>query len=123
MLGWGFKIQLLSDKFLSERNSSKSPVLAEWDTSMFGTAWIEALVIEGKADKVLSHGYPNSYVLRVSTLLQAIENGIPDHKGVTVIGDDYVMPGDWKGHVKVDLFTIRSLNLNNLVIVDAWDLS
>ena len=123
MLGWAFRIQLLSNKLLPEHDSYKTAAFAEWDSSMFGTKWIEDLVREGKADKVLKHGYPNSYLLRAGILLEVMRKGIPDHKGVTVVGDDYVMPGDWKGNARVNLAALASFDPNEFVIVDAWDLS
>jgi hypothetical protein len=123
MLGWGFIIQQLTNKLLAKGHYSRKEPFARWDTSMFGIKWVEDLVAQGKAEKILFDGYPNSYLLRANVLLETIKNGIPDHKGFTVVGDDYVMPGNWKGQVTLDLAFLKSLKADELIIVDAWDLS
>jgi hypothetical protein len=123
MLGWGFTIQLLSNKLLSENSQSRMPPFAKWQASLGGTDWIEALVKKGLADKLFSDGYPNSYLLRASTLLEILEDGVPDHSGPTVIGDDYVLEGGWKGKIGVDVYTLMAYPPSSWIIVDAWDLS
>lgn len=114
MLGW---------EILVTPKSDDKRLLASWKVGLGGTAWLDELAKKGLAKDLGGDGYPIRYEVSAGTLTSVLERGVPKHGGPTVIGDDYVHPGDWTGDVRIDLVSLRSLDPQELLDVEAWDQS
>ena len=123
MIGW---LIIVAQQTPEERDSSvggNASNLANWETSVGGVNWLEKLTKEGKATKLSSGGYPNRYVAIARDVLPLITDMPPPHTGPTIIGDDYVMHGDWIGNVVIDYNKIAACPSDQILTIDAWDQS
>lgn len=122
MVGWYISVFQQSP---AERQAAhdRSTLLASWEASVGGIAWLEQLVAEGKAEQLLRNGYPSRYTALAKDVLPVIASGPPAHRGPLVIGDDYVMPGGWTGQLLVDQPKIDACPDNQPLTIDVWDQS
>ncbi|MDR3483182.1 MAG: hypothetical protein P4L91_21000 [Burkholderiaceae bacterium] len=123
MLGWWIVIAQQAPEEWAAATDRKAALLANWETSLGGIDWIEKLILAGKATRLLSGGYPNRYAAIARDVLPLIAGGLPAHTGPTVIGEDYVMPGDWTGNVEINLDKISSCPLGQVLTIEVWDQS
>jgi hypothetical protein len=121
MLGWEFFIRRQDDE--AHRATRSTPTLARWQAGIGGTQWLDDLVSKGVAADLGGNGYPNRYTLPVGVVVSVLAGGLPRHSGPLVIGDDYVLPGGWTGNAQFDIAQLKSLDPNEILLVEAWDQS
>ena len=126
MIGWWFIIstQTPEERDRAGNEDCKAAVLATWESSAGGIAWVNALLKEGAAiTRSLNGGYPNRYMAPASKVLPLIANGPPSHSGMTIIGDDYVMAGNWIGRVSIEHDKMAACAPDTPLTIEVWDLS
>ena len=122
MLGFDIEIYKFTDGMDITSLKIDKPILARWSSGGFrGLDWIENLVSEAKAEDLGGNGYPLYYKAKAQFILEALALDIPKNKGQTIIGDDYVMPSDWRS--EIDTSKIAKCDPDQQLIVEAWDLS
>ena len=122
MLGFDIEIYKFTDAMDITSNKIDKPILARWSSGGFrGLDWIENLVSEAKAEDLGGNGYPLYYKAKAQFILEALALDVPKNKGQTIIGDDYVMPSDWRS--EIDTSKIAKCDPDQQLIVEAWDLS
>jgi hypothetical protein len=80
-------------------------------------------VAANKAEGRIGAGYPNRYLVAARHLIALLANGAPAHQGPPIIGDDYVMPANWTGKVIIDKEALAACPPDEILMVEAWDLS
>lgn len=118
MIGWWIVIAQQTPAERDAGADQKAATLANWETSVSGIDWIENLVEEGKATQLSHGGYPDRYTAFARDVLPLIDGGPPAHKGPTIFGDDYVMPGDWTGNVMIDREKITACLPDQILTID-----
>ncbi len=121
MLGWEFFIDKQLDG-ASKRGIPRRP-LASWKTGLSGIDWLEELVNQGQAEFLGGDGYPLRYRAKASVLALKLLAGPPVHRGPLVIGDDYVMAPDYTGAFTIDRARFSECQLDEILEIEAWDLS
>ena len=122
MLGFDIEIYKFTDGMDITSLKIDKPILARWSSGGFrGLDWIENLVSEAKAEDLGGNGYPLYYKAKAQFILEALALDVPKNKGQTIIGDDYVMPSDWRSDI--DTSKIAKCDPDQQLIVEAWDLS
>jgi len=56
-------------------------------------------------------------------ILPILSDGVPNHDGPLVIGDDYVTPSGWRSEVTIFADRIEACASDEIFTIDAWDLS
>lgn len=123
MIGWWFVISAQTPEERDRSIDPKAGVLANWETSVGGIAWVIKLVADGKAVQLSSGGYPNRFTAKAGDVLPILVKGIPDHNDMTIIGDDYVMPAGWKGNIVLHQDMIAACHTDQVLTIDVWDQS
>jgi hypothetical protein len=123
MIGWWILVIAQTPEERAVTDDSKEAVLAKWEASLAGIDWIDALVKNGKAAQVRAGGYPSRYRACACDVLPLIASAPPAHDGLTVIGDDYVMPGDWSGDLTVHRDRIELCPPSQTLTIEVWDQS
>jgi hypothetical protein len=123
MIGWWIFVIAQTPEERAVAEDLKEGVLATWEASLAGIDWIDALVKSGKAARVLAGGYPSRYRAIARDVLPLIAGGPPAHDGIAVIGDDYVMPGDWSGNVTLHGDRIERCPPSQVLTIEVWDQS
>ena len=122
MLGFDIEIYKFTDGMDITSLKIDKPILARWSSGGFrGLDWIENLVSEAKAEDLGGNGYPLYYKAKAQFILEALALDVPKNKGQTIIGDDYVMPSDWRS--EIDTSKIAKCDPDQQLIIEAWDLS
>ena len=122
MLGFDIEIYKFTDGMDITSLKIDKPILARWSSGGFrGLDWIENLVSEAKAEDLGGNGYPLYYKAKAQFILEALALDVPKNKGQTIIGDNYVMPSDWRS--EIDTSKIAKCDPDQQLIVEAWDLS
>ena len=122
MLGFDIEIYKFTDGMDITSLKIDKPVLARWTSGGFrGLDWIENLVSEAKAEDLGGNGYPLYYKAKAQFILEALALDVPKNTGQTIIGDDYVMPSDWRS--EIDTSKIAKCDPDQQLIIEAWDLS
>ena len=122
MLGFDIEIYKFTDGMDITSLKIDKPILARWSSGGFrGLDWIENLVSEAKAEDLGGNGYPLYYKAKAQFILEALALDAPKNKGQTIIGDDYVMPSDWRS--EIDTSKVAKCDPDQQLIVEAWDLS
>ena len=122
MIGFDIEIYKFTDGMDITSLKIDKPILARWSSGGFrGLDWIENLVSEAKAEDLGGNGYPLYYKAKAQFILEALALDVPKNKGQTIIGDDYVMPSDWRSDI--DTSKIAKCDPDQQLIVEAWDLS
>lgn len=123
MLGWLIVIAAQTPEERDAATDRKAAVLANWEASINGCRWVHRLVEDGKATQLSAGGYPNRFTAKACDVLPLIANGVPEHGGHTVIGDDYVLSGRWAGNVTIHPDRIAACPPDKLLTIDVWDQS
>lgn len=122
MLGYEIEIYKFTDGMDITSNKTDKPILVRWSAGGFsGLDWIDNLVSEAKAEDLGGNGYPLYYKAKAQFILEALALDVPKNKDQTIIGDDYVMPSDWRSDI--DTSKIAKCDPDQQLIVEAWDLS
>ena len=122
MIGWCIVIAQQTPAERAASVDKKAAILAKWDSSPGGIGWIESLVREGKATQLAHGGYPNRYAALAGDVLPRIADGPPDHSGPPVIGESYVMSGNWAGTAQIDRAKIAACPSEQVLTIEVWDL-
>ncbi len=127
MLGWMFKVERLAVAVTRSRlhdlEKIRNQELARWEASMTGGKWLFDLEQQGKAEQLNFGGYPDSFLLRASIFKETFKDGPPRHDGPLVIGDDYVIPGDYISKIELHKERIADVKDDEWLIVYMWDQS
>jgi hypothetical protein len=123
MMGWWFVVTKQTPIEIDTAFDNAAGLLATWETSVSGIEWLQKLVKEGKASQIAFNGYPNRFTAKAHVILPLIADGPPLHGGPEILGDDYVMPGNWTGNVTLHHDKIASCLLDQILTIDAWDQS
>lgn len=123
MIGWWIVIAAQTPEERDRVVDSEAMVLANWEVGPGGIDWLHQLVKAGKARRLSFSGYPNRFVAQAGHILPLLAGGTPAHRGPAIIGDDYVMPANWKGNVIFHQDKIAACPPDQLLTIDAWDLS
>ncbi len=120
MLGWGISVFRKSDE---DSHDIKNLTLARWETGAFGLGWLDELVKENKAVDLGGNGYPLRYSITAGVLFPILKAGLPKHGTPPVIGDDYMLPKGWNGNLLLNEKKFLTCPSDEILIVEAWDLS
>lgn len=123
MIGWLIVIGQQSPEERDKAATRDKGILARWEVGLYGLTWLEELVKEGKADKILHNGYPMRYRALAKDVLPLIAEGPPPYKPFNIIGDDYISTGSWVAELEMDKEKIEQCPPDFLLTIDAWDLS
>lgn len=124
MIGWWIVIaaQTPEERDRAGENS-KLAVLANWEVGSGGIEWLSRLVKADRARQLSFNGYPNRFTALASEILPLLANGPPAHQSLAIIGDDYVLPKSWTDQVIFHREKIAACPPDQLLTIDAWDLS
>ncbi|ABM59164.1 hypothetical protein [Verminephrobacter eiseniae] len=56
-------------------------------------------------------------------MLPILANGTPDHDDMSIIGDGYVMPAGWKGHIILHRDRIAAGPADQVLTIEVRELS
>lgn len=122
MLGWEIFIMRRPTQG-GPTESERERLLGSWVTGLGGTDWLTKLAETGGAKDLGGNGYPLAYEVKVGTLVRVLAEGPPKHGGPLVIDDDYVQQPGHVVRVQIDLERLRSLDNDEILLVEAWDQS
>jgi hypothetical protein len=122
MLGWWISIER-NDKDVSPSDSRTEGVLATWETGLNGLEWLKGLVQNGQAVCLGGNGYPLRYSATAAAIAAAVASGPPRHGGPFVIGEDHYAYGGWTRGVKIDHARLAQCRADEILMIEAWDLS
>ena len=120
MLGWSVSVFRKGDE---DSHHSENLALAHWETGVWGLDWLDKLIKENKAVDLGGNGYPLRYSIAAGVLLPILKAGLPKHETPTIIGDDYVLPKGWNGNLLLNEKKFLACPSDEILIVEAWDLS
>lgn len=123
MIGWWFVVAQETPEKMAKIGDHRAAVLATWETSVSGTDWLHKLTKEGRAIQLTFDGYPNRYTATARDVLPLIASGPPAHNGPEIIGDDYVMPGNWTGKITLHHDKIAACLPDQILTIEVWDQS
>jgi len=123
MIGWWIVVAAQTPEERDRAADTKPAVLANWEVGPGGLDWLRQLVKAGKASQLFFSGYPNRYTAKAGDVLPLLAGGPPAHCGPPIIGDDYVMPANWKGNVIFHHDKIAACSPDQVLTIDAWDQS
>jgi hypothetical protein len=127
MFGWWIVVssQTPEECDRAETDARKAGTLAHWEVGLDGLAWLEQLVQAGKATQLFYSGYPNRYTARAGDVLPLLASGPPAPTGPAsiIIGDDYMLPSNWRGKIELHADRIAACPADQVLTIDAWDLS
>ena len=123
MLGWWIVVAAQTPEERNVVENRTSSTLATWEVGPGGLDWLQRLVKDGRASQLSFSGYPNRYTARASDVLSLLERGPLAHTGPVVIGDDYVIPVNWKGIVTLHRDRIAGCAPEQVLTIEAWDQS
>ena len=123
MIGWWIVVAAQTPEERDRSLDRKEAVLANWEVGPGGIDWLQQLVREGKATWLAFNGCPNRYTAKAGDVLPLLAGGPPAHRGPAIIGDDYVMPANWKGDAIFHPDKIATCPPDQPLTIDAWDLS
>ena len=96
MIGWWIVVAAQTPEECDQAVDRRAAVLANWEVGPGGIEWLHQLVKAGSAIQLSFSGYPNRYTAKAVDVLPLLAGGPPAHRGPPIIGDDYVMPANWK---------------------------
>lgn len=123
MIGWWIVIAAQTPEEHDQATDRKAAVLANWETGPGGIEWLHRLVEAGKATQLSNSSYPNRYTAVAADILPLIVDGPPAHSGPVVIGDDYVIPANWKDNIILHTDKIAACSPDRVLTIEAWDQS
>jgi hypothetical protein len=122
MIGYSISIYEFVEGVDITSISNDNEALATWTSGGFGGLdWIDNLVSEGKAEDLGGNGYPDYYKVQAQFVLNTLATDTPKNEGQTIMDDENVMSPDWRS--KIDYSEIAKLKPNQLLLIEAWDLS
>ncbi|HRA82102.1 MAG TPA: hypothetical protein PL024_11430 [Thauera sp.] len=123
MIGWWIVVAAQTPEERDRAIDTKPAVLANWEVGPGGIEWLHQLVKAGRASQLSFRVYPNRYTAKAANVLPLLAGGPPAHRGPPIIGDDYVMPANWKGNVIFHQDKIEACPPDQVLTIDAWDQS
>lgn len=123
MIGWWIVVAAQTPEERDQAIDTKLAVLANWEVGPGGIDWLHQLVKAGRASQLSFSGYPNRFTVQAGDVLPLLAGGPPEHRGPAIIGDDYVMPANWKGNVIFHQDKIAACPPDQVLTIDAWDQS
>lgn len=81
-------------------------VLQKWTTSTSGP-----------------RAYPNCYTAQAGNVLPLLTAGPPVYTGAPVLGNDYVLPANWRGDVILHRDRMLACSPDQVLTVEAWEMS
>jgi len=111
MLGWSVLVASRSPEEKDKSDNKLSYLLASWEASVGGLDFLDVLVRKGKAKKLLSGGYPERYSAQAGDFLPLLSKPRP--------------PGTMgpRGHATLHSDRIAACLSEQIITIDAWDLS
>ena len=119
MIGWWIVVAAQTPEERDRAIDTKPAVLANWEVGPGGIEWLHQLVKAGRASQLSFSGYPNRYTAKAANVLPLLAGGPPAHRGPPIIGDDYVMPANWKGNVIFHQDKIEVCPPDQVLTIDA----
>jgi hypothetical protein len=123
MMGWWIIVDGQTPEQRDSPERDEATLLATWESSVGGTDWLDQLVEQGKAVHLSRGGYPDRYTALAGDVLPLLRDGVPDHAGMTIIGDDDVTPAGWKGKITLHRDRMDACPSDQMLTIDAWDQS
>ena len=124
MLGWLINVWRQVDPPDTSARTRRG-FIAGWEAGIFGTAWLDTLVKEGRAVSLGGTGYPCRYTVTAAVLASTISSGPPRHTGPTplIMSEDRALPAGGFADFEFDQAALAECTPDEELIVDAWDLS
>jgi hypothetical protein len=131
MIGWWIIVSTQSpeERDNADRDSSRAAILAQWEVGAGGLTWLASLVTSGKALQLATGAYPNRYTAKAADVLPLIKGGgiKSSRDGVWIFGidegEEYAQSSDWMDKLEVHKERILACKTNQVLTIDAWDLS
>ena len=125
MIGWWIVVstQAPEERDRADQEVRRAAILAQWEVGLGGIEWLAQLVQAGKAAQLSGSGYPNRYTASAGDVLPLLAGGPPSHTGPAIIGDDYVMPANWRGKIELHADSLAACPVGHVLTIDAWDQS
>lgn len=125
MIGWWIVVstQAPEERDRADQDARRAAILAQWEAGAEGIRWIEQLAELGKAAKLSGSGYPNRYTAQACDVLPFLGVEPPPPGGTLIIGDDYVMPSNWRGKIELHADRLAACPVDQVLTIDAWDQS
>lgn len=125
MIGWWIVVsaQTPEERDRTALEDRKAAILAQWEVGPGGLEWLAQLVQAGRAAQLSASGYPNRYTATAGDVLPLLAGGPPPHTGPAIIGDDYVMPANWRGKIELHADRLAACPVDQVLTIDAWDQS
>jgi len=132
MLGWGIIVYALSpeEKDRADQNERESAILAKWDAGLFGIRWLAELVQSGAAEQLSKYGYPNKYTAKAKHILPIIKGEdvqLSDDECWVFCtdenGEEIAQPPGWSKTLQFHEDRILACTVDQILTIDAWDLS
>jgi hypothetical protein len=97
-------------------------VAGSWSESL---GWLEKLVTEGCASNLGGNGYPLSYKIMASILVETLRSGLhrPGPGGSVIIGEDYITRSGTVTDFEIDWVLLDECLPDEELFIEAWDLS
>lgn len=128
MLGWYISVYDTTavdtpSKAIDRKEFERQHLIANWEAGLGGLDWIDTLVNEDKGQCLGGDGYPLRYRVVAHDFFEAMKLNQLAGKSKEVIGEDYLMPENWRGAIKLDIAKIGLVDPNNILLITAFDLS
>lgn len=97
--------------------------IASWDCGISGFDWLNDFLETGLVTKLSSNGYPTSYRIPLSLILEIITGGMPlKEQPVKMPDGSLFTPADY-WNFSIDTDVIKKCSKDSYVIFEAWDKS
>ncbi|MDM0030069.1 hypothetical protein [Variovorax saccharolyticus] len=123
MIGWGIVVVAQTPEERRQAVDRKAAVLATWEVGPGGIEWLRELVDAGNATQLSFDGYPNRYTALAGNVLPLLAAGPPVYGGPPVLGEDYVLPPNWRDDVILHQDRMLACSPRQFLTIEAWDLS
>lgn len=129
MLGFDIYVRRLPESAflfpLKVNELPKDTTLASWTTSIDGLDWITELVKAGIAKSVDSDVYGYTYLVPAAYVFKMILSAEKPQSATasTVFNAVSVEASDWMGKIRIQPSRIYECPIDELLLVEAWDLS
>jgi len=136
MLGWWIKISTLSPEEMDSALNDKTATLAHWEVGVSGIGWLKTLVQQGKAQQLKKDGYPSRWQAQAGVILPLL-NDLPllqkgklyaeENSSSLILGmekyEENMRPVRWFNEIRQYPDRIAACNSEQMLTIDAWDLS
>jgi hypothetical protein len=113
MLGWQVYLKRDSDA-----------LIAAWCVGLGGLDWLDDLVKQGLAEDLGGNGYPCYYSAKAEIILPKIISSPPINENAKVtLGEDYILDTKDSWDVKINQNQIKNCQPDEILTIEAWDLS